>query len=82
MKTPKGWRSMKSAPTDDTVIMGILAVYKRGTAFIQWERHLIAFDPEAGEMSAQVEYTGWEWNDFQYWHPLVPLPPPPQDLPR
>lgn len=73
----EGWTPMSEAPTDGTEIEAIVGVYVSGTSqFIRWDRHIIAFDQELGEMGIEYD-TGWAWDAYEFFRRLGPLPEAP-----
>ena len=72
LKEADGWRLMESAPKDGTEILAAIQVQKTDERN-WWERHVIAFDEDLGEISGDYEH-GWSWNDYTHWRPL-PTPP-------
>jgi hypothetical protein len=72
----EGWRDIATVPRDGTPFLACVAVYSSETkAFLYWDRHIIAADPETGEIWDEMEQ-GWRLEEYDVWMPL-PSPPEP-----
>ena len=69
-----GWRPMADAPRDGTLILAAIYIHSSdGTE--EWQRHAIYFDDERDcTYFDGGDDTGWEFDDYEFWTPLLPPP--------